>query len=89
MTQPKKSHLAGKIEEIGDRTDEVLSAAQASAGKVLKRLGAIVLAIAVGIVAGNEIFKAFQEKTAPILEKSGVETVEQKENSKVYRVKGR
>jgi C4-dicarboxylate transporter len=88
MPQPEKSPLADKIEKIGDRTDEVLSAAQASAGKVLKRLGTIILLIAAGIVAGNEIFKAFQEKTAPILEKSGVETVEQKEGAKVFRVNG-
>jgi len=54
MTQLEKSFLADKIQKIGDRTDEVLSAAQSSAGKVLKRLGTIVLLIAAGIVAGSK-----------------------------------
>ena len=89
MDQPEKSPLADKIKQIGDRTDEVLSAAQASAGKVLKRVVGIIGGVAVAIVVGYQAVKEFQDRTAPILEKSGVQTVEQKERSKVFRVKGR
>jgi uncharacterized membrane protein YebE (DUF533 family) len=81
--------LAEQIKKIGDRTDEVLASAQSSARKILTRLASIVGAIAIAITVGYQVFKGFQEKTAPILEKSGVETVEQKPGSKVFRVKGR
>jgi hypothetical protein len=89
MPQDPKSPLAQKIEQIGDRADEVLASAQTSVSKVLKRLAAIVGAVAIGLTVGYQVLKGFQEKTAPVFEKSGVETVETKQGSKVFRVRGR
>jgi hypothetical protein len=89
MPQPEKSPLADKITEIGDKTDQILASAQASTSKVFGRLLRIIGGVAVAIVLLWQAIKGFQEKTAPIIEKSGVETVEQKAGSKVFRVKGR
>jgi hypothetical protein len=89
MPQPEKSPLADEITQIGDRADKILAAAQSSASKVFGRLLKIIGGMAVAIVLLWQAVKGFQEKTAPIIEKSGVETVEQKQGSKVFRVKGR
>jgi hypothetical protein len=85
----KPDPLAEQIKKIGDRTDEVLASAQSSVKKILTRLASIIGGLAIAITVGVQVFKGFQEKTAPILEKSGVETVEKKEGSTVFRVKGR
>jgi hypothetical protein len=85
----KPDPLADQIKKIGDRTDEVLASAQSSVKKILARLASIIGGLAIAITVGYQAFKGFQDKTAPILEKSGVETVEEKPGSKVFRVKGR
>jgi hypothetical protein len=89
MAQDPKSPLADRIEQIGDQADQVLGSVQSSVSKVLKRLAAIVGAVAIGIVGGNELFKAFQDKTLPVLERRGIEKVEIKPTSEVYRLRGR
>jgi hypothetical protein len=89
MPQPEKSPLADKITKIGDQIVQFLVALQTSSTKVLKQLGALVTAAAIAAVVGSQIIKGAQEKTAPIIEKNGVETVEVKPKSTVYKVKGR
>jgi divalent metal cation (Fe/Co/Zn/Cd) transporter len=49
----------------------------------------MVAALAIALTIGYQTVKGFREKVQSIFDSGTIETIEQKENSKVFKVKGR
>ena len=89
MSETKKSPIASKIEAIGEHSDEILESAQNAGSKLLKRVASIIGAIAISSVLVYQAIIAFQEKTKDVFQRGGIEKIEEKEGSTIFRVKGR
>jgi hypothetical protein len=89
MPETKKSPIASKIEQIGEHSDQILESAQSTVSKLGKRLLQIIGTIAVGSVLLYQAILAFQDKTKDVFNKSGIEKIEEKQGSTVFKVRGK
>lgn len=61
---------------------------QTSASKIGKRLLALALGAAVAVAVGYQTLKGFREKIQSFFETGSVEKLEEKKDSKVFKVQG-
>jgi polysaccharide deacetylase 2 family uncharacterized protein YibQ len=80
--------LAQKIKDFGDNSEKVLESIESATSKIAKKAGAVLIGFAIAITVGYSATKEAISKVAPILEKQEIEVVEEKNGSKVFRVKG-